>query len=140
MPATKTIDHQAALIYVMVTMAAVDRTMTDKELARIGQTISTLPVFETFDTNLLVATAEDCGKLLSSPDGLEQTLGLVARSVPVSLRETAYALALEVAAADDVVGQEELRFLELLAERFELSKLIIAALERGARARYRLAP
>ena len=32
------LSHHAALIYVMVTMSAVDRTMHDKELARIGET------------------------------------------------------------------------------------------------------
>src|SRR6185312_11667715 len=42
---TEPLNHHAALIYVMVTMSAVDRTMTDAELSRIGEIVSNLPVF-----------------------------------------------------------------------------------------------
>ncbi len=37
---TEPLNHHAALIYVMVTMSAVDRVMTDAELARIGGRVS----------------------------------------------------------------------------------------------------
>ena len=57
------------------------------------------------------------------------------RSRP-KLRETAYALAVEVAAADLVVGRTELRFLAILRDRLGLDKLVTAALERSAIARY----
>jgi tellurite resistance protein len=46
---TEPLDHHDALIYAMVTTSAVDRTMTDKELARIGQIVSHLPVFDGYD-------------------------------------------------------------------------------------------
>ncbi|MCX7351602.1 MAG: Tellurite resistance protein TerB, partial [Alphaproteobacteria bacterium] len=52
------------------------------------------------------------------------------------LRETAYALAVEVAAADLAVGKEELRFLAMLRDTLGLDKLVTAALERSAIARY----
>ncbi|MGE0613444.1 MAG: Tellurite resistance protein TerB, partial [Hyphomicrobiales bacterium] len=48
---------------------------------------------------------------------------------------TAYALAVEIAAADLDVQPEEMRLLELLAEQLNLDRLITAAIERGARAR-----
>jgi uncharacterized membrane protein YebE (DUF533 family) len=51
------------------------------------------------------------------------------------LRETAYALALEVAAADLDVRPEETRFLEMLAEALEIDMLTKSAIERGIRAR-----
>ncbi len=136
MPASKCLTHHAALISVMVTMAAVDRTMTDKELARIGQIVSSLPVFADFNDSLLVATAEDCGKVLAGEDGLLRILTQITDATPDALRETTYALAVEIAAVDRNVGQEELRFLELLSQRLKLSKLVIAAIERGARARH----
>jgi tellurite resistance protein len=139
MPTTKRLTHHAALIYVMVTMAAVDRSMTDHELKRIGQIVSYLPVFDDFDINLLVVTAEDCGKVLASADGLPRLLTLIADALPENLRETAYAVAVEIAAVDRNVGQEELRFLEMLGERLKLSKLVVAAIERGARARHAIA-
>ena len=129
------LSHHAALVYVMVTMSAVDRTMTDDELARIGEIVSNLPVFADFDAERLVKTAEDCGEILSADGGLEQVLRLVHGAVPPKLRETAYAVALEVAAADGLVKPEEIRFLEMLGDALELDTLTKAAIERGIRAR-----
>ena len=133
------LSHHEVLIYVMVTMSAVDRTMTDAELARIGNIVNNLPVFNDFDKERLVKTAEDCGEILSAEGGLGQMLGLVAGTVPKKLHETAYALAVEVAAADLAVGQEELRFLEMLQDKLGIDALTKTAIERGARARHMVA-
>jgi tellurite resistance protein len=132
---TEPLNHHGALIYVMVTTSAVDRTMTDAELARIGEIVSNLPVFSDFDQDRLVKTAEACGEVLSRDGGLDRVLALVRDNVPKRLRETAYAVALEVAAADMEVRPEEIRFLEMLSEALELDKLTTAAIERGIRAR-----
>ncbi len=132
---TEPLSHHGALIYVMVTMSAVDRTMTDAELARIGEIVSNLPVFADFDQEQLVKTAEACGEILSVDGGLERVLALVRAGLPKKLRETAYAIALEVAAADMEVRPEEVRFLEMLSEAIELDRLTVAAIERGIRAR-----
>jgi tellurite resistance protein len=134
---TKPISHHEALIYAMVTLSAADRTMTDDELLKIGDIVRTLPVFGDFDADRLVATAEACGALLQAEDGLDTVLSMIAASLPERLYETAYALAVEVAAADLHVEQEELRFLQMLSDILELDKLVIAAIERCARARYR---
>lgn len=127
---------QEALIHVMVATSAADRSMTDAEIARIGQMVSNLPVFADFDENALVATAQSCAQMLSESVGLDETLETISRAIPAKLHETAYALAVEVAAADLRVGQEEVRFLALLGEALELDKLTMAAIERGARARH----
>jgi hypothetical protein len=52
------------------------------------------------------------------------------------MRETAYALACDIVAADGNASQEELRVLELLRHRMEMERLVAAAIERGARARF----
>ena len=132
---TEKMTHHEALIYVMVTMSAVDRTMTDPELARIGEIVSNLPVFTDFDQKRLVKTAEACGEILSVDDGLDQVLLLVRESLPKKLHETAYAVALEIAAADRAVRPEEIRFLELLSDSLALDRLTTSAIERGIRAR-----
>ena len=124
-----------ALIYIMVTMSAVDREMTDKEMLRIGQLVQNLPAFKTYDANQLVTSSESCGKLLSKEDGLDRILAEVAENLPQKLHETAYALAVEVAAADLEVKVEEVRFLQLLRDALKLDPLACAAIERGARAR-----
>ncbi len=132
----KTISHHAALIYVMVTISAADRRMTDHELARIGSIVRNTPVFRDFSEENLVHIAEECADILAEESGLDTVLGLVAEALPAPLQETAYALAVEVAAADLSVSQEELRFLQMLRDELDLDKLAVAAIERGARARH----
>ena len=135
--AKKSLSHHQALIYVMVTMSAVDRAMTDAEIARIGSLVSHLPIFRDYDTEELVHDAEACGEVLSKEGSLETVLNMIKAALPVRLRETGYALAVEIAAADLDVRQEELRFLEILRDKLEISKLVVSAIERGARARHR---
>ena len=132
---TESLNHHAALVYVMVTVSAVDRAMTDDELHRIGEIVSNLPVFSDYDDNDLVKTAEACNEILSADGGLQQVLRLVRGALPEKLRETAYAVALEVAAADRLVRPEETRFLEMLGDTLELDRMTTAAIERGIRAR-----
>ena len=57
---TEPLNHQAALVYVMVAMSSVDRAMTDDEFARIGEIVSRLPVFDDCDDNGLLKTTEAC--------------------------------------------------------------------------------
>ena len=64
------IDHQAALIYAMVMASAADSDMTDAELARIGEIVSHLPIFASFDTERLPEITNHCAVLLSDDDGL----------------------------------------------------------------------
>ncbi|WP_428647577.1 tellurite resistance TerB family protein [Roseibium sp.] len=131
------ISVQEALIYVMVIVSASDNAMTDNELATIGDMIKMLPVFKGYDTNRIIPAAQRCGDILQEDNGLSLVLELVGDVLPHKLYDTAYALAVEVAAADLEVHQEELRILQLLRDRFHLDKLTVAAIERGAIARYR---
>ena len=125
-----------ALICVMITMSAADRQISDHELERISQIVRQLPVFIGYDVEKLPKIAERCGDLLSGEDGLENLLHEVAEALPKKLYETAYALAVEVAAADLKVPEEEIRLLELLRDALHLDKLATAAIERSARARH----
>ncbi|MEX2010067.1 MAG: tellurite resistance TerB family protein, partial [Dongiaceae bacterium] len=108
------ITHHAALIYTMVLVSAADQNMTDSELASIGDIISHLPVFRDFDRKQITTTAAACAELLSDEDGLDQAFALIKTALPEKLRETAYALACDVAAADGKVTEEEARVLDLV--------------------------
>jgi uncharacterized membrane protein YebE (DUF533 family) len=132
---TEPLNHHAALIYVMVAISSVDGTMTDNEFARIGEIVPKLPVFADCDEHELLKAAEACSELVSAEGGLQQVLGLVREALPGKLRETAYWLALEIAAADRLVRPEEVRFLEMLGDALELDRSTTAAIERGIRAR-----
>lgn len=131
--------QHTALIYTMVIMSAADSDMTDKELFVIGDLVRTMPVFEGFDPEQLPSVAEACAEILAQDNGVETVLGLIADSLPDRLCETAYALACDIAAADGVVQQEELRLLEMMRHRLKVGRLPAAAIERGARARYQRA-
>ena len=130
------IDHQTALIYTMVLAAAADDEMSDSELQTIGEIVRYLPVFRNYDTKKLMAATEGCAKLLSDEDGLDQAFAMIKKALPPKLRETAYALACDVAASDGRVAQETLRLLEFLQQALDLDHLAAAAIERGARARH----
>lgn len=133
---TKPISAHTVLIYLMVTMSAVDRSMSDNELRKIGTIVQSLPVFDDFDPERLVTVAEECGAILSEENGLDVIFSLVKETLPAHLYETAYALAVEVAAADVTVQQEEIRLLQLLRDTLDIEALTAAAIERGARARH----
>jgi len=126
-----------ALIYTMITMSGVDSDISDTELNRIGTIVKNLPVFEEFDINELTKVASACGTALGEHDGLSQVLTAISVAIPEKLRETTYALAVEVAIIDRIVEREEIRFLLMLRDKLALDKLTVAAIERGARARHR---
>jgi len=128
---------QEALIYLMVVMSAADRDMTDAELSSIGRLVRTLPVFDGFDQERILPTARQCQQLLQQPDGPERVLDLVRDTVPPSLYDTAYSLAVDVVAADLYVEPEEMRMLQIIRRRLKLEPLVAAAIERAARARHR---
>lgn len=130
------ISHHTAIIYAMVLVSASDGVMTDSEFRAIGDIITHFPVFKDFDTNRVVQVAEECAAIMSDAEGLDAVLGLIEEGVPDRLAETAYAAAIEVAAADEVVNQEELRVLERLRYCLGLERLIAGAIERAARARH----
>ena len=130
------ISHHAALIYTMVLVSASDRDMTDPELRTIGEVLRDLPVFADYNKELLPATAAACAELLNDEDGLDKALELIAAAIPPKLRETAYLLACDVAAADGHVEKEEARMLEMIRDRLKVESLVAAAIERAAEARF----
>lgn len=130
-------DAQEALVYLMVIMSASDRDMGDEELARIGAIIRTLPAFRGFEQARTLAVAQECQLLLQEESGLAGVLDLITEALSPELRETAYALAVDIASADLTVKLEEDRILELLRERFDLDRGTGLAIERAARIRHR---
>ena len=125
-----------ALIYTMVLMSAADGDMSDAELATIGDIVGTWPAFKGVNMTQLTHDAEACAGMLGGDDGLEAVLDTIAEALDGRLRETAYALACDVAAADLEADQQELRLLEYIRYKLELDRLVAAAIEHAARARH----
>ncbi len=130
------ISHHAALIYTMVLVSAADRDMTDAEMLSIGDIVLHLPIFRDYDRKKLLEATGACAELLADSDGLKKIFKQIKAALPAKLRETAYALACDVAAADGRVTQEEARMLEMIRHELEVGRLPAAAIERGAKARH----
>jgi uncharacterized membrane protein YebE (DUF533 family) len=128
---------QDALIYLMVIAASSDSTMSEAELQRIETLVGQSPVFDSNDRAGLSRVANNCVDLINSSSDIEGVLDLAIAAIPARLQDTAYALVVEIAAADLTLPQEELRFLEMLRDKLDLDRLVTAAIEVAARARYR---
>ena len=134
-----TISHHAALIYVMAVVSASDGNMSGPELRAMGNLVKTLPVFRDFDEHRLLTVSQECASILTEQDGLDAVLGLIKDALPDHLCDTAYWLALEIALTDAQVRLEEVRVIELLRRALNVERLVAAALERAARARFQTA-
>ena len=128
---------QEALIHIMVTASAADSKLKDIELTMIRDFCASLPVFEGFNIDTLDTISSRTVKLLGDGNGIDEILEIAKNELPKRLHETAYALAVEIAAVDVSAGQEELQFLELLGDTLDIDKLGMAAIEHSARVRYR---
>jgi hypothetical protein len=69
-------------------------------------------------------------------NGLDEALAAIEEALPPKLRETAYAVACDVVAADNQASQEELRLLEILRDHLHIDRLVAVAIERATRARF----
>ena len=129
--------QQKALVSTMVLIAAAEGEMTDSELGMMGRLVSSLPVFKDFEKDSLPEIGRHVALLLQKTRGIDELVGEIKGALDKPLRETAYLLACDVAAADGVAGEEELEILEDIKDWLELDKLTTAAIEHAAAARYR---
>jgi hypothetical protein len=131
------LDPQTALVCTMVLVAAAESGgISDREIGVMATLVQTLPIFEGFSGVQLRDAADAAVNLLREDEGLAHAGRLVREALAPRLRETAYNLACEVVAAELVHGQAILRMLEFIGAELQLDRLVIAAIERGARARY----
>jgi tellurite resistance protein len=131
------LEPQEALVCTMVLVAATDGGITDREIGVMAGLVQTLPAFHNFSAEQLDAATEAAVGLLREDDGLNHAGSLIRQALEPRLRETAYALACEVVAADGFAAQPTLRMLEFVLTELNLDPLVAAAIERGTRARYR---
>lgn len=128
--------HHDSLIAIMVLVSAADNDIADQELKKMADVVRSWPVFNSFDIETLPETARRIATALEEEDGLELLFGDMRDALSPQMRETGYALACEMAAADGVLTDEEMQVLELVRHRLDIDRLIAAGIERGARARY----
>ncbi len=133
------LEPQEALVCTMVLIAAAGAGITDREIGVMAGLVQTLPVFHDFSSARLDSATGAAVALLREEEGLNHAGRLIREALEPRLRETAYALACEVVAADRFAEQDSLRMLEFVKAELHLDPLVAAAIERGARARHQLA-
>ena len=94
------INAPEALVLTMVLVSAADGGMTDQEIGVMSALVQTLPAFRDFTSEALADVTERAASLLNEDDGLAHAGRLMRAALNPKLRETAYALACEVVAAD----------------------------------------
>lgn len=127
---------QDALVAVMVAVSASDENIRTSELVAIERMVNHMPIFATYDIDRIRPVAQTVYALFEEEEGLEALFGLVRAALPEKLYETAYALACDVAAADGVLHQPELRMLEEIRGEMAIDRLHAVAIEWGAKVRH----
>jgi tellurite resistance protein len=130
------LDASEALVLTMVLVAAADGGITDREIGVMAGQVQTLPAFQDFTSAKLAQATDAAVQLLNEEDGLQFAAELIRSALGPRLRETAYALACEVVAADGKAGPQTLDMLEFVQNELGLDSLIATAIGRGVRARY----
>lgn len=131
------LDAQEALVCTMVLVAAADGAITDREIGVMSGLVQTMPAFQDFSSERLQVATETAVSLLEEDEGLVHAGELIRDALEPRLRETAYALACDVVAAERSASQPVLRMLEFVMGELGLDPLVAAAIERGTRARHR---
>ncbi len=134
---TPELSPQDCLVAVMVAVSASDEAMRTSELVTIERIVNHLPVFANYDQSRIREVSEMVLDLFSEEDGLDTLFRRIKTFLPERLYETAYAMAVDVAAADGKVLDNELRLLEEMRYELDIERLAGAAIERAARARHR---
>jgi tellurite resistance protein len=133
---TPSMTAQDSLVALMIAVSAADENIRTAELVQISNIVNNLPIFATYDPDMLPIISRTVFDLLEQEDGLDALFGLIRDALPEPLYETAYAVACDVAAADGKISGQEGRMLEEIREELMIDRLHAAAIERGARARY----
>ena len=110
----------------MVLMAVADRPCPMPSSAMMSRMVQELPVFADFHPAEHRPRDRDLPRPAGREDGLDRAMALIRDALPQRLRETAYLLACEVAAADGEASQAELQFLQDLRIALDLDRLIAA--------------
>ena len=128
---------QDCLVAVMIAVSASVENIRTTELITIQSIVNHLPIFGKYDVDRIKTVATLVLNLLSKEDGLDTLFSLVRDELPISLNETAYVMACDVAAADGKLKQDELLMLREIRHELSIDRLHGAAIEQAARARFR---
>ena len=117
MRSREALEAPEALALTMVLVAAADGGMSDREIGVMAGQVQTLPVFRDFTTEQFRIVTDAAVRLLNEEDGLQHAARLMRSALEPRLRETAYALACEVVAANPVDAAADARDAGIRSQR-----------------------
>jgi hypothetical protein len=123
----------------MVLVAAAGGSISDREIGVMAGQVQTLPAFQDFSSERLDVATSAAVDLLREEDGLQHAAQMIRDALEPRLRETAYALACEVAAADRRPDLPALQMLAFVRDELQLDPMVASAIERATRARHQIA-
>ena len=120
----------------MTLSAAIDGTISEKELKSINFFVNTLPVFKNFDKDSLSEKMNECMQLIEAEESFENILDAINSNLEKELKRTAFILSIEIMMTEMNIDEEAVRFLDIFGNILELTELEIAASKFLIRAKY----
>lgn len=111
----------------MTLSAAIDGTISEKELKSINFFVNTLPVFKNFDRDSLPKKMNECMQLIEAEESFENILDAINSNLEKELKRTAFILSIEIMMTEMNIDEEAVRFLDIFGNILELSELEKAA-------------
>jgi hypothetical protein len=111
----------------MTLSAAIDGTISEKELKSINFFVNTLPVFKNFDRDSLPEKMNECMQLIEAEESFENILDEINSNLEKELKRTAFILSIEIMMTEMNIDEEAVRFLDIFGNILELSELEKAA-------------
>ena len=130
---------QEALVYTMVVAAEADHEIDEAEINIIGDLGNHLPIFRAVGRAEMTRMAMACSELLAKPGGQDKVFGLIRAALSAQLRDTAYALACDVIAADSRLRRDEMDALERIRTQLGVDPVMARAIEQVAEVRFQAA-
>lgn len=130
------LNHQSALVYIMVVASVADREVQDSELTTMRSVAKSLPIFRGYNDEKMSFDIDNCLSMLEQEDGLDIVLTLIKEALPKKLYRTAYILACDVVTCDGATEDDELEWLRLVRNKLKLNRLEAGAIELASCARF----
>ena len=111
----------------MTLSAAIEGTISEKELNSINFFVNTLPVFKNFDKDSLPKKMNECMQLIEAEESFENILDAINSNLEKELKRTAFILSIEIMMTEMNIDEEAVRFLDIFGNILELSELEKAA-------------
>ena len=129
-----TMDIQHALIVILLGAVLADKIEGEEEMMFVRHLMAKSPIFERNTDRMDKRILEACRTRIHGDPGVVQE---AARFLPEALRETAFAMSLEIVFADGVVNRGERDFIHMLARQLDIDTDLAAPMIKTFAALYR---